>query len=107
VLVSPYLLHRDERSWNSPDQFRPERFAPSAPPPPHGAFIPFGAGPRQCIGMSTSYQEAQIILSGVARRYRLEVAGTHQAEWSTSITLAPRGGLPATLRPLSGEERTG
>jgi cytochrome P450 len=105
ALVSPTLLHRDERYWEKPDQFLPERFEPalSAGRPPC-AFIPFSAGQRQCIGMNMAYLEAQVILSAVMRRYDIQVAPGYKPAWVVSITLSPRGGIPVTISRRMKEE---
>ena len=50
AIVSPWLVHRHRDHWEAPDEFRPERFLPSAPPPPRHAYLPFSLGPRVCTG---------------------------------------------------------
>jgi len=95
VAISPYVLHRHRRLWEEPDAFQPERFLPEA----RGkidrfAYLPFGAGPRVCIGASFSLQEAVIVLATIARAVRLDLAEGHVVEPVQRITLRPRGGLP-------------
>ena len=63
VRIAPWVLQRDDRSWPEPQAFRPERFMPGAAPVPPGAWMPFGAGPRACIGRALAMQE----MAGVAR----------------------------------------
>ena len=63
VRIAPWVLQRDARHWPEPQAFRPERFLPGAAPVPPGAWMPFGAGPRACIGRALAMQE----MAGVAR----------------------------------------
>jgi cytochrome P450 len=64
IVIAPYIIHRDHSLWEQPDYFRPERFLPSAKEEivPY-AFLPFGAGPRVCIGQRLSQVEAVIVLA--------------------------------------------
>ncbi len=71
VMISPYTLHRHPRFWPDPDQFRPERFSPAVAGPSHRyAYIPFGAGPRVCVGSHLGLLEATLVAAMVARRFR-------------------------------------
>jgi cytochrome P450 len=95
IVISPYALHRHPDYWPEPDAFRPERFAPDAPSDrPKHAYIPFGGGPRICIGNSFAMMEHAIVLGAVARRWRLESIPGHEVRTEPRITLRPRGGLP-------------
>jgi cytochrome P450 len=92
VLVSPYVLHRHPALWQRPDDFDPERFADAAPYD-RFAYLPFGAGPRVCIGDSLGLLEAQLVLAGVASRFRLTpVAPIPMTPVVTSTTLRPPSG---------------
>ncbi len=74
VAISPYVIHRHPGFWQEPEVFDPERFAPEASAARHRfAYIPFGAGPRQCIGNYLALLEAQLIIPMVARAYRLHL----------------------------------
>ncbi len=98
VLVSPWVLHRHRRLWDAPDYFVPERFAPGAREKIHRfAYLPFGGGPRICIGMAFAMQEAIIILSMIAQRFRLELVPGHPVEPLARVTLRPRHGLKMKL----------
>jgi cytochrome P450 len=98
VLISPWVLHRHRRLWDVPDYFVPERFAPGAREKIHRfAYLPFGAGPRICIGMAFAMQEAIIILSMIAQRFRLELSPGHPVEPLSRITLRPKYGLKMKL----------
>ena len=78
IMISPWVLHRHRKLWDDPDYFDPERFAPGRREKIHRfAYLPFGAGPRVCIGMGFAMQEATIILSSILRRYRLELVPGH------------------------------
>ncbi len=93
-MISPWVLHRHRRLWNDPDYFDPERFAPGRREKIHRfAYLPFGAGPRVCIGMGFAMQEATIILSSILRRFRLELVAGHPVEPQARITLRPRHGV--------------
>ena len=74
VMVSPWLMHRHRKHWQEPDGFWPERFLKSAPPACQQsirqAYLPFGLGPRICIGAGFALQEAVLILAILVRRYR-------------------------------------
>lgn len=99
VCVSPYILHRDPNSWPEPERFLPERFAPGAPPPPEGAYMPFSDGPRQCIGERFALLEAQIVLATIRRSVRIELVPAGIPEPEALVTLRPRDGLTAMLAP--------
>jgi cytochrome P450 len=72
VIVSPHALHHDPASFADPDRFDPGRWAPErAADVPKGAFVPFGAGTRQCIGNRFAQNEIVITVATVAARWRL------------------------------------
>jgi len=98
VLIVPWLLHRNPLLWDNPDRFEPERFsAERASARPRFAYIPFGAGPRICIGAAFAMTEAMLILATIAQRYRLHLKPDHPVEPQGLITLRPRYGLRMTL----------
>jgi cytochrome P450 len=94
VTVCPFVLHRHPRYWPNPEGFDPDRFLAEIP---RGAFVPFAAGPRQCIGNHFAMLEAQWILTTMARRVRLNLMPGSRVELDPRITLRPEGGLPMTL----------
>jgi cytochrome P450 len=100
VLVVPWLLHRHRALWRDPDRFDPDRFSPerSRKRPKH-AYVPFGAGPRTCLGASFAMTEAVIILAAIAQRFRLRMRDGHPVEPVCRLTLRPRFGLPMRLEP--------
>ena len=99
VLVVPWLLHRKPALWERPDRFEPERFAPERiAARPRFAYIPFGAGPRICIGAAFAMAEAMLILVTIAQRYRLRLQPGHTVEPQGLITLRPRHGMKMILQ---------
>ena len=98
IVIAPYVLHRQERLWDAPDLFDPTRFLPPAREAiDRYAYIPFGAGPRICIGATFALQEATLVLATVMRHFRLEVAPGHAVWPLQRVTLRPRGGLPMRI----------
>ncbi|MGR3570048.1 MAG: cytochrome P450 [Pseudooceanicola nanhaiensis] len=92
VMIPIYALHRNELLWEAPDEFRPGRFA-AAKAVDRYAYLPFGDGPRICIGASFAIQEAVIILATLLARFRFrKVAGKVPAPVMI-ITLRPEGGV--------------
>jgi cytochrome P450 len=103
VVVSPFILHRHETFWPDPASFDPERFAaPQAAGRPAHAYLPFGAGPHQCIGAHFATLEARIILVMLAQRYRLELMPDPPVEPKPGITLRLRQGLHMRPREQRG-----
>jgi cytochrome P450 len=97
AFISTWVMHRDPQRWPQPERFDPTRFGPDAPPRGRFDYIPFGAGPRLCIGKQLALMEAQLIVAGIARRYRLrELPGTrHRVQ--PLFTLHVRGGAPMLI----------
>jgi cytochrome P450 len=95
VFVSPYVTHRHPRYWDDPEGFDPRRFERE---PAKGAYYPFGAGPRQCIGSAFAMMEAELVLATLVQRVRLELAPGAPVELDPSITLRPKNGLLMTVR---------
>lgn len=95
VMVSPYVLHRHRALWDDPDAFMPERFLGEARAAiPRFAYLPFGAGPRVCIGQSFSLQEAVIVLAHMVRAVRLGLPADHPPVTPVQrVTVRPGGGL--------------
>ena len=74
ISIVPFVLHRHHAAWADPDRFDPSRFLPGAPPPGRYSYMPFGAGPRVCIGARFALTEAVIVLARLLARYRVELA---------------------------------
>jgi cytochrome P450 len=97
VGVSPYVLHRHPKFWDKPEEFDPLRFLPEkAATRSRYSYLPFGGGPRMCIGNAFAMMEAQIILAMIARDYSLTVDPHHPVELEPRITLRPRHGIKVT-----------
>jgi cytochrome P450 len=95
AFIVPYVLHRSPRLWERPDAFDPDRFLPErSADRPKFAFIPFGAGPRQCIGNGFALVEGQLALATLAQRYRLRLVPGSRVEVEPLITLRPKYGMP-------------
>ena len=73
MVVSPWLLHRQRRRWVEPDAFIPDRFMPGAPAVDRYAYLPFGVGPRVCIGAQFAMTEATLVLSRLVGAFRIEL----------------------------------
>jgi len=74
VMIAPWVLHRHRRLWRDPDAFDPARFLPDAPKPARFAYLPFGAGPRICIGAQFALTEATLVLAALMQRFRVALA---------------------------------
>lgn len=100
IRVTPWLLHRDPRWWpREPEGFLPERFLPDAPDEiPRGAYIPFGLGPRVCLGQHFAVLEMTLIAALVLQRFELGPVGTAVPKPRMAVTLRPEGGLTLRLR---------
>jgi len=73
IMIAPWILHRHEKLWREPGSFMPQRFLPSNPPPDRFAYLPFGAGPRVCIGAHFALVEATLALARLIRAFRIEL----------------------------------
>ena len=73
VLIAPWIMRRHCRFWRAPDRFDPSRFMPEASPPPRFAYIPFGAGPRICVGSPLSLTELVLVVASLLRAFRIEL----------------------------------
>ncbi|MEV7970420.1 cytochrome P450 [Sphaerisporangium sp. NPDC088356] len=100
VCVSPWVLHRDPRYWAEPEAYRPERFAPErAAGHLSHQYLPFGGGPRICVGQHFALVEATLVLAVILREVRLELVEGFPVEPEALVTLRPRHGMMMTPRP--------
>ncbi|GHO50628.1 hypothetical protein KSX_87910 [Ktedonospora formicarum] len=98
VLMFPYVTHQHPDFWERPDVFDPDRFAPDRAAGRHRfAYIPFGGGPRVCIGNQFALTEAQLILATVLSRYQIRFLPGASVVPEPLITLRPRGKLWMTV----------
>ena len=94
VSVSPWVTHRNPRLFPDPERFDPERFRPEAAKARHKyAYLPFGGGPRVCIGNGFALLEARLVLATVAQRYRLRLLPGQHIIPQARITLRPSPGV--------------
>ena len=102
VAIIPWVVHRHRKLWQNPECFDPERFSPSrSAGRAHLAYLPFGAGPRVCMGAVFAMMEMVLILSTLAQRYRLRLLPGHKVEPQGRLILSARDGLPMTLERRS------
>lgn len=95
VCVAPWVVHRHRALWDDPERFDPDRFAGERPG--RYAYLPFGAGPRVCIGASLAMTEAVIVLCEIARRYRLRLTNPAAVAMKPRMTLRPMGRIGMEL----------
>jgi cytochrome P450 len=94
VTIAPYILHRHRTLWRDPDAFDPDRFlGPNREKIDRYAYIPFGAGPRVCIGMAFAMQEAVVVLAHLLRTFRFDLLAGHVVHPQQRVTLRPRHGM--------------
>lgn len=98
AFVIPYVLHRLPAYWENPDAFDPDRFSPErSASRPKFVYVPFGAGPRQCIGYQFALIEAHLSVATFAQRFRFHLVPGHRVEPWPLITLRPRFGMPMAI----------
>ncbi len=98
LILSPWLLHRHPAVWRDPERFDPTRFLDGSAD--RTAFIPFGAGPRQCIGRDFAYVEGVLILAALAGRFQVSYPdGGHRPAADPLVTVRPVGGVPLRVAP--------
>jgi cytochrome P450 len=94
VLVCPWLIHRDPRHYDGPEQFRPARWEEGLEERlPRHAYLPFGSGPRVCAGAHFALMEGTVVLATLCRAWRLAAADAGAPELAPAITLRPRGAV--------------
>ena len=99
VLMSQWIVHRDSRYFDAPDEFRPERWLDGLESRlPAYAYFPFGGGPRRCIGQVFALMEAALVAATLAQRFQfVEREGTRVVP-EPLVTFRARGGVPMTLK---------
>jgi cytochrome P450 len=102
VIVSPWLLHRDGRRWRAADRFEPSRFrdeeAARDLATPSSSYLPFGVGPRLCIGRDFARLELVMMLASLLQGHRVSPVPGYRPQVDALVTLRPRGGLPLVVR---------
>lgn len=94
VMIAPWVLHRHRALWDEPERFDPARFLPGAPAPDRFAYLPFGIGPRTCIGQSFALTELVLVLAILIRAFKIELAGQRAVVPTAIVTIQP-GSPPA------------
>jgi cytochrome P450 len=103
ITISTYLTHRNPLLWPEPERFDPERFSPEQTAGRHRfAYLPFGAGPRICIGMPFALAEGQVIIATIAQAFSIRLVTGFAVEPVGLITLRAKNGIRVTLEPRSG-----
>ncbi|WP_283133058.1 cytochrome P450 [Rhizohabitans arisaemae] len=106
IMISPYTLHRHPEFWEAPERFDPERFDPARPADrPRYAYIPFGAGPRFCVGNHLGMMEAVFVIATVVRELRLSARPGFNPFPEAMLALRIRGGFPVTVSSVDALPR--
>ena len=101
IIIPIFCIHRHRQLWDDPDRFDPSRFTPEREAKHHRTqFMPFGGGPRICLGSTFAMTEATVILATLVRGARFEWDGKHMPEPVSRVTLQPRGGMPLKVTTL-------
>ncbi|MGC2643058.1 MAG: cytochrome P450 [Pseudolabrys sp.] len=99
IVIAPYVLHRHRALWKKPDNFNPNRFLGDARETiDRFAYLPFGVGPRICIGATFALQEASIVIGTIMRHFTLELVPGFTPWPVQKVTLRPKSGLPMIVR---------
>jgi cytochrome P450 len=95
IVISPYVLHRHSLLWDRPDEFDPERFLGTTQTMiDRFAYLPFGVGPRKCIGSTFALQEARLVLAAIVKHFDFQLKPGHAVWPALRVTLRPANGLP-------------
>jgi cytochrome P450 len=98
IAILPWVLHRHRKLWDDPDCFDPERFSQErSATRPRFAYLPFGGGPRICIGAQLALIEVSLLVATIAQRYRLKLVPRQDIVLLHRVTLRPRGGIRMQL----------
>ena len=89
VVMAPWILHRHRKRWSHPERFDPTRFLPGAPPIDRFAYLPFGIGPRICIGAQFALIEATLVMARLLASFRLEIVGPRRVTPVAVVTTVP------------------
>ena len=100
ALLAFYCLHRHKALWNDPDGFDPDRWLRDRRPTDRYQYMPFGGGPRACIGMGFAMMEATIMLATMVRALEFTPANTAPVDLAMQVTLRPKGGLRLRAAPV-------
>jgi cytochrome P450 len=106
IVISPYVLHRHRLLWDRPDAFDPQRFLGSALASiDRFAYLPFGAGPRKCIGSTFALHEATLVLAMIVKHFSFQLSAGHPVWPMLRVTLRPANGLPMIVTKRSPDDQ--
>jgi len=106
VYIPVYAVHRHEKLWSDPDRFDPSRFEPEAAKArDRCSYLPFGAGPRICVGQGFAQMEAAAVLATLLRSFQLELRPGYTPEPRLRVTLRPATGMPMRITGSARESR--
>jgi unspecific monooxygenase len=96
-VISPWVLHRHVRRWSQPDAFDPERFLRDETPP-RLSYMPFGAGPRVCVGAQFGLAEVVLVLAMFVKEFEFQLASTRQVMPAAVVSMTPDHQVPFHIR---------
>src|SRR5919201_4792359 len=106
LFLCPYVTHRHTSFYDNPESFDPDRIAPANTKDWHRyQYIPFGGGPRKCIGHELAMLEMTIIVAMVAQLFRLDLVPGHPVYPKPMVTLRPAHGMPMIITPRTDKAR--
>jgi cytochrome P450 len=101
INIPIYAIHRHRKLWSDPDAFDPDRFAPGAAAPDRYSYLPFGAGPRICLGATFAMVEATTVLATLVRAADFELVPGHEVKLMSNVALYAENGMPLLVRRRS------
>jgi unspecific monooxygenase len=99
ITIAPWLLHRHRAYWRDPDSFDHTRFLPGATPPARFTYMPFGAGPRTCVGAQFALTEATLVLARLLKKFKIELSGSGAVLPRAIVTTQPDRPVRFVLTP--------
>lgn len=104
IIISPWVTHRDPRFHPDPERFDPDRFLPQASAARHPyAYLPFGGGPRGCVGEPLAWMEGSTVIATLTERWRLRLDPRHEVGLAPRVTLRPRSGVRLVVERRSND----
>ncbi len=98
VVIPIYAIHHDERFWDQPEEFLPERFLPGGAKQHRSAYLPFGGGRRRCIGQTFALMEMVAVVATMTQEFVFDLEPGHPVEIEQSMTLRPKHGIRVVAR---------
>jgi cytochrome P450 len=99
INIPIYAIQRHRKLWREPDAFDPDRFAPDTAQPDRYSYLPFGAGPRICLGATFAMVEATTVLATLVRAADFELVPGHEVKLMSNVALYAENGMPLRVRP--------